>query len=62
MSNTPIRLVIPDSGVLISLAHGHLLDALFSFSGDVRLTVTDVVQYETTIRTDLVDAGRMRRI
>jgi hypothetical protein len=60
MSKMPIRLVIPDSGVLISLAHGHLLDALFSFADDVRLTVTDVVQFETTMRTDLIDATRIK--
>ena len=60
MSKTPIRLVIPDSGVLISLAHGRLLDALFSFAADVRLTVTDVVQYEATMRNDLVDADRIK--
>ncbi|MFM9972860.1 MAG: hypothetical protein ACKVQK_31170 [Burkholderiales bacterium] len=60
MSKTPIRLVFPDSGVLISLAHGDLLDVLFSFSDDVRLTVTDVVKYETTLRTDLSDANRIR--
>ncbi len=60
MSKMPIRLVIPDSGALISLAHGHLLDALFSFSDDVRLTVTDVVQYEATMRTDLIDASRIK--
>ena len=60
MSKMPIRLVIPDSGVLISLAHGHLLDALFSFSDDVRLTVTDVVQYEATMRTDLIDASQIK--
>lgn len=61
MSKKPIRLVIADSGVLISLAHGQLLDALFSFSDDVRLTITDVVQFETTKRTDLVDATRIRQ-
>jgi hypothetical protein len=60
MSKMPIRLVIPDSGALISLAHGQLLDALFSFSDDVRLTVTDVVQYEATMRTDLIDASRIK--
>ena len=60
MSKTPIRLVIPDSGVLISLAHGDLLDTLFSFSDDVRLTVTDVVQYEATQRIDLIDASRIK--
>ena len=60
MSKLPVRLVIPDSGVLISLAHGHLLDALFSFSDDVRLTVTDVAQYEATMRTDLIDASRIK--
>jgi hypothetical protein len=61
MSKMPVRLVIPDSGVLISLAHGNLLDALFSFSDDVRLTLTDVAQYEATMRTDLVDASRIKR-
>lgn len=61
MSKVFVRLVIPDSGVLISLAHGHLLDALFSFSDDVRLTVTDVVQYEATLRTDLIDACRIKQ-
>lgn len=60
MSKSPIRLVIPDAGVLISLAHGDLLDALFSFTDDVRLTVTDVVKYEATLRTDLSDANRIR--
>lgn len=60
MSKMPVRLVIPDSGALISLAHGRLLDALFSFSDDVRLTVTDVVQYEATMRTDLIDASRIK--
>jgi hypothetical protein len=61
MSKMPIRLVIPDSGVLISLAHGHLLDVLFSFSDNVRLTLTDVVQYEATMRTDLIDASRIKQ-
>ncbi len=60
MKSVPVRVVIPDTGVLISLAHGQLLNVLFSFSDDVRLTVTDVVQYEATLRTDLVDAGRIR--
>ena len=60
MIKMPVRLVLPDSGVLISLAHGQLLDALFSFSDDVRLTVTDVVQYEATMRTDLIDASRIK--
>ena len=59
MKLMPVRLVIPDTGVLISLAHGQLLDTLFRFSDDVRLTVTDVVQYEATRRTDLVDARRI---
>ena len=56
----PVRIVIPDAGVLISLAHGRLLDVLFSFSEDVRLSVTDVVHHEATLRTDLVDPGRIR--
>ncbi len=61
MSKLRIRLVIPDAGVLISLAHGRLLNTLFSFSDGVRLTVTDVVEYETTYRTDLADADRIRK-
>lgn len=60
MNPLPIHVVIPDAGVLISLAHGHLLYLLFSFVDDVRLTVTDVVVYETTMRTDLADANRIK--
>ncbi len=61
MKALPVRVVIPDTGVLISLAHGQLLDLLFSFTDDVRLTVTDVVEYEATRRTDLVDANLIRK-
>lgn len=54
-----IQLVIPDSGVLISLAHGDLLDVLFSFTDDVRLEITDVVEFEVTRKSDLFDAKRI---
>ena len=51
-----IRLVIPDAGVLISLAHGGLLDVLFGFSTRTHIVVTDVVMFEATQRNDLADA------
>lgn len=60
MKRLPIRLVIPDTGVLISLAHGNLLEQILNFTEDVRLTITDAVAYEATHRQDLVDAQRVR--
>lgn len=55
-NNRHIRLVIPDAGVLISLAHGDLLDLLFSFRLEVDLVFTDVGMFEATRRTDKFDA------
>src|SRR4051794_11556766 len=51
-----IRLVIPDSGVLISLAHGDLLETLLGFSNKTQIVLTDVVMFEATRRNDLDDA------
>ena len=51
-----IRLVLPDAGVLISLAHGNLLDTLLAFSDKTQIVLTDVVMFEATRRNDLADA------
>jgi hypothetical protein len=48
----PIRVVLPDTGPLISLALGQALDLLLLVSDDVRLVVTDVVEFEATHRAD----------
>ena len=55
----PITIAIPDTGVLISLAHGDLLDLLFAFADDVRIEITDVVEFESTRKTELFDAKRI---
>ena len=55
-----IRLVIPDSGVLISLAQGGLLDLLTVFHQNVQVVITDVVEYEVTHRIDIDDARSIR--
>lgn len=53
----PIRIVLPDAGPLISLALGNALDLLLLVSADVRIVVTDVVEFEVTHRRlDLPDA------
>lgn len=55
-----IRIFIPDAGPLISLAMGDALDLLLLLSADVRLIITDVVNYEVTHRSeDLDDAKRL---
>lgn len=52
-----IRIVLPDAGPLISLACGEALDLLLSFTDDVRIVLTDVVEFEVTHRSsDLTDA------
>jgi hypothetical protein len=56
-----VRLVVPDTGVLISLAHGNLLDLLMNFAGRVHLAITDVVEFESTRRADMFDAQRIRQ-
>jgi hypothetical protein len=48
----PIRIVLPDTGPLISLALGAALDLLLLVSDDVRIVVTDVVEFEATHRAD----------
>ena len=55
-----IRLVIPDSGVLISLAQGGLLDLLTVFHAHIQIVITDVVEYEVTRRIDIEDAQLIR--
>ena len=48
----PVRIVLPDAGPLISLALGNALDLLLLAADDVRLVVTDVVEFEATHRSD----------
>jgi hypothetical protein len=56
-----IRIFIPDAGPLISLAMGDALDLLLLLSADVRLILTDVVNYEATHRSeDLDDAKKLK--
>ena len=56
-----IRIFIPDAGPLISLAMGDALDLLLLLSADVRLIITDVVNYEATHRSeDLDDAKKLK--
>ncbi len=45
-----IRVLIPDTGPLISLAVGDALDLLLAVSDDVRIVITDVVEFEATHR------------
>jgi hypothetical protein len=55
-----VRVVIPDAGVLVSLAQGNLLELLVLFKPEVRIVITDIVEYEVTHRTDLDDANTIR--
>jgi hypothetical protein len=48
--STPIRLVVPDTGPLITLAKLGALDALLVFDERVRLVLTDYVEFEATRR------------
>jgi hypothetical protein len=56
-----IKLVLPDTGPLITLAHADALDALLVFDPDhVQLVITDMVQFEATRqRTTHADAQRI---
>lgn len=55
-----ITIVIPDTGPLITLAKADALDLLLSFGDDVRLVLTDVVEFESTrFRTDHKDAQQI---
>lgn len=55
-----VRVVIPDSGVLISLAKAGLLELLVVFRPNVEIVITDVVEYEVTRRLDKSDAKIIR--
>jgi hypothetical protein len=56
-----IRVVLPDTGPLISLALGDALELLLSVAEEVRIVLTDVVEYEATHRADdLPDAQAIR--
>lgn len=55
-----IRVVIPDAGVLISLARGGLIELLISFHDNVRVYITDVVEYEVTNAPNIADAQALR--
>jgi hypothetical protein len=54
---TTIRIVVPDAGPLITLAKLDLLDTLLAFKEDVRVVLTDYVEFEVTRRrNDFPDA------
>lgn len=48
-----IKIVISDSGPLISLANANALDLLLDFEPDVEVVVTDIVYHETTLGRDV---------
>ena len=56
-----VRIVLPDTGPLITLAHANALDLLLAFDAEqVQLVVTDMVEFEATRhRTDREDAQRI---
>lgn len=47
-----IKIVIPDSGPLISLSQANALDLLFCFKSEVQVVLTDIVEYEVTSKRD----------
>lgn len=47
-NSEPIELVIPDAGPLISLSKANALDLLLVFKDEVKVVVTDYVQFEVT--------------
>lgn len=56
----PIRVLLPDTGPLISLASADALDLLLCVSDDVRLVLTDVVHHEATRRAAAyIDGARI---
>lgn len=56
-----IRLVLPDTGPLISLACADALNLLLQFNPDVRIVLTDIVEFEATHRADdLPDAKSIK--
>jgi hypothetical protein len=57
---TDVRLVIPNTGILISLAHGDLLDVLWNFADHVSLVITDLVEFEATRLADIPEAKQIQ--
>lgn len=58
-----LRLVLADVQPLISLADGRARAWLLAFKADVRIVLTDIVDYEATRRTtDLPDGQVIRRL
>lgn len=51
-SEATIRIVIPDTGPLISLAKADALDALLTFEESIRIVITDYVEFEATRNRD----------
>ncbi|WP_428353517.1 hypothetical protein [Methyloprofundus sp.] len=47
-----IKIVIPDSGPLISLSYANALDLLFCFKSEVQVVLTDIVEYEVSSERD----------
>jgi len=57
-----VRIVVPDAGPLITLAKLGLLEALLVFKEDVRIVLTDYVEFEITRRRhELDDAMRIHK-
>lgn len=56
-----VRLIIPDAGVLISLAHGDFLWLLGKVAQNVQLCITDVVKHEVTSNHVLPDAQKISK-
>ncbi|MCX2862591.1 hypothetical protein OOZ63_12145 [Paucibacter sp. PLA-PC-4] len=56
-----IKIVLPDTGPLITLAHANALELLLAFDADqVQLVVTDMVEFEATrLRSTHEDAQRI---
>lgn len=58
-----IRIVLPDTGPLITLAHANALELLLAFDAEqVQLVVTDMVEFEATrLRSTHEDAQRIAK-
>lgn len=56
----PVTIVLPDAGPLISLAKADALDLLLVFKDEVRVVITDFVEFEVTrSRTERSDAQKI---
>jgi len=57
---TPVKIVIPDIGPLITLAQADALELLLCFDDNVRIVLTDYVEFEATRRhREFEDAQRI---